>query len=528
MKNLWRILSIVFLALSMVLSAVGCGNSKNASSINDTVENKEKEPLVLRLQGGDWGEPTPYKHYPRGPGMYKMRLIFDSLLEKDENGIIPWIAESYNIENDGKEYIFNIRKDIKWQDGEELTCDDVKFSFEYFIKHPPVINNLYISGKSFIENIEVLDENKVKIKVNKSSAVHLEKLGTVRIIPKHIWEKVDDPEKFDSKEAYVGCGPFTLKEYNKEQGMYKFEAFKDYWGPKQKVDEIDFIPVSNPVLAFENGEIDIISVTPDIMSRYKGNEEYKLVKSPAFWGYRLLLNMDKKTGLKDKDIRHAIAYALDKNELVEKVARGAAVPASAGYLPEDHIWYNSDVKKYNYDIDKADDLLKDRKFSLEFLTGNRESEVKIAELIKINLEKIGIDVKIKSVDMKTRDAKVKEKDYEIALIGHGGWGGDVDSLRRMYASQVSNDSLPTSNVISGYENDVINELCQNQMLQMNKEKRKEIIFQLQEIISDEIPIIPLYNTTTYRVYRPSKYDEWMNMYDHHCVEHSKLSYLERE
>src|SRR5690606_2820990 len=123
-------------------------------------------------------------------------------------------------------------------------------------------------------------------------------------------------------------------------------------GPKQRVDVIKFVPVSDELLAFENGEIDLTGVTPDVLPKYENDPQYKIVENPAFWGYKLALNMEKRPELKDKALRQALAYAIDQEELVEKVARGAAKVASPGYLPVEHVWYNSNVKQYDFDLDK--------------------------------------------------------------------------------------------------------------------------------------------------------------------------------
>lgn len=522
MKKIHILLIII---MTFMIAMVGC----SAKDINtDGSENGKEESLVLNLEGGDWGYPSPYTHYSRGPGAYKMRLIFDSLLERGEEGLIPWLAEDWNITNDGKTYTFNIRENVKWQDGQDMTAEDVKFSFEYYAKHPPVFDELNISKNNFIEKINIIDNHTISINVDNASATLLERFGSARILPKHIWNNVADPKKFNSPKAVVGCGPYILKDYKKEQGAYKFKAFKDYWGPKQKVDTIQFIPVSDNILAFEKGDIDITRVTPDILDKYEDDSKYKIIKNPGFWGYRLMFNMDSNPQFKDKVLRQAIAYAIDKDELIEKVARGAAKPASAGYIPIDHRWYNKKVRKYDFNLDKSKKLLDGKKYSFTLLTGNRNQEVRIGELMKLSLEKVGIDLKVKSVDMKSRDAAVKNGDYEMVLIGHGGWGNDADMLREKYVSEENNIKTTFTGGIPGYGNDMINNLAKKQLSELDLDKRKEIVYNLQEVIAEEIPQIPLYNTTGYDVYRPSKYDGWRHVFDHHTVTHNKISYLEME
>ncbi|SKC79214.1 ABC transporter substrate-binding protein [Maledivibacter halophilus] len=522
-----RFLAIV-MALFIFISLTACsGPAKNTDSMKNN-GTKEDEDVVVRLVGGDWGMPSPYLHYSRGPGAYKMQLLFDSLLEKDEEGIIPWLASEWDIQDSGKEYIFTLRDNVTWHDGEELTLEDIKFTFDYYKNHSPVRNSLIVNGKYIVEDVEIIDENKIKINVDSPNATYLERLGSVRILPKHIWKDVEDPNKFDSEKAVIGSGPYKFVSYNREQGSYKFNAYEDYWGPRQRVNTIEWIPVSDEILAFEKEKIDVISPSPDIISRYENDEKYTIKKNKGFWGYRLILNMEKRPKFKDVNLRRALAYGINRQEMVDKVARGAAKVASMGYIPREHIWYNENIEKYDYNPIKSKELLKEKSYTFEILTGNKGEEVKIAELIKMSLKDIGIDVNIKSVDMKTRDNAVKNKNFEIALIGHGGWGNDPDYLREIYGGENGETKSLSSNSLPGYYNEEIIQLCQKQMKELDKDKRKEIVFKLQELIAKDVPQIPLYNTKSYFVFKTSKYDGWMYTYDHHYPEHCKLSYLERE
>ena len=505
----------------MCVNMSGCIFNKKSEKAS-----ADQQPLVINLEGGDWGYPTPYGHYQRGPGIFKMQLLFDSLLQRGEEGLIPWLAEQWEVSSDGKEYTFTLREDVKWHDGQNLTAEDVKFSFSYFAVHPPVFDKLQEGKGNLVAAIEVVDEHTVKIVVETANATVLERLGAMRIIPEHIWAKVDDPKKFNTPEAVIGCGPYVLKAYDREQGAYRFEAFSDYWGPQPRVDVIQFVPVSDGILAFDQGEIDLTSVSPDLLAKYEDKKEFALKRNPAFWGYRLIFNMEKRPEFKEESLRQAIAYAVDQDELVEKVARGAARPASAGYLPVDHIWFNHEAKQYGYYPERAKELLEGKEYAFTLLTGNNNAELRIAELLKISLGTVGLKVQVKSVDMKTRDAAVKNKEYEMVLYGHGGWGNDADLLRSLYAREEGVGCSPSADGIPGYTNARINELCQRQLREMNPERRKELVMELQAVIAEEIPQLPLYNTTGYIVYRPEKYDGWRYMFDHHEVTHNKLSYLE--
>ncbi|MCB8817051.1 ABC transporter substrate-binding protein [Desulfosporosinus shakirovi] len=533
-KGYFKKLAAVTLIAAVTLTAAGCGKPfESASAGTDPTSSGSAKVEVLNLPGGDNGYPSPFTHSSRGPGFSKMWLVFDSLLERGEKGPISWLAEKWEISSDGKEYIFTLRDNVQWQDGQPLTAEDVKFSFEYFAKYPPVANETLIDGKSFIEKIEVLNPKTVKITVEFPLAVALGKIGATRIIPEHIWKEVTEPQKNMTKEALIGSGPYVLKEYDKEQGMYKFEAFQEYWGPQPSAEVIRFLPISasgnsaaanNIVLAFEQGGLDIAEITPDILAKYQDKPDYKVLENPSFFGYRLLLNMERRSELKDLQIRQALAYAIDEQELAEKVFRGAAVPASAGYLSAEHIWYNPEVKNYEFDLEKSKQLLAGKTLRFKLLLGNSNEEIRIAELMKISLAKAGIELEIKSVDTKTRDAAVKKDDYELVLNSGGGLGNDADVLRTVYTREASAPGSVTG--IPGYSNPELERLAEAQLYEMDQQKRKEIVLKLQELIAQEIPLLPLINTTGYVVYKPAKYEGWKYMFDHHNVTHSKISFVD--
>ncbi len=141
-----------------------------------------------------------------------MRLIFDSLLERGENGQIPWLARNWEVSEGGTEYTFYLREGVKWQDGQDLTAEDVAFSFEYYQDHPPVDNEPEVLD--MLKEIKVLDDYQVEMVTEKTHAPFLQQVGEMRIIPKHIWEDVEDPQKFTEDKALVGSGPYQLKSQN--------------------------------------------------------------------------------------------------------------------------------------------------------------------------------------------------------------------------------------------------------------------------------------------------------------------------
>lgn len=515
----------LFLLIIFVLAIMSINadlNEQNVLAVENTGDYAVK---VIRLAGGDYGYPSPYAHYPRGPGGYKRNLIFDSLLERSEDGLIPWLATDYQVKNGGKDFLFTLRDDVIWHDGEPFTAEDVKFSFEYGLEHPLVWSDL---SKDDIKSIEIINENQILITAASVNCSLLSNIGNQRIIPRHIWQDVEAPKGYAGSDAVVGTGPYVLTDYNKEHGTYRFDAFKDFWGPQQSIKTILFIPVSVEILAFEKGEIDLTDVSPDLLGRYKNNPDYKILQKPALWGYRLIINLQDVDVLKDKNVRQALTYAIDKKELIEKIERGAAVAGSAGILPPDHLYYNPDVKNYQYNPEKARELLQESGYpSLSFELKVPTRSVRMAELIKEQFARVGIEVTIISADTKTHDSRINKNEYELAIIGHGGWGGEPDYLIDRFAGEKLTGRLSSSGAV-GYNNEQLNSLLTQQQEEFNSEKRRKLLYQVQILLAEDIPEIPLYYTSGYSVYRPEKYDGWIFMYDHHSLTHSKLSYLKRK
>lgn len=518
----------LFIALCLITGLAGCAgrpDEKGGIMSGDAAgakNNGAEEPIVIRLAGEDVGMPNPFRHTPGGPGVSKATLLYDTLLEKDENGDIPWLAKSWEINEDGTVITFYLHENALWHDGEPLTARDVAFTFAYYKEHPPVSNSL-LDGKGYIvAEAKEVDEHTVAITLTSYNNTYLSKIGSVLILPEHIWKNVDDPVTYDGVDAAVGSGPYKMEVYNPEQGAYRFIAFEQYYGLQPAVSAIEWVPVSDDVLAFENEEIDLVMPTADLVSRYKEKDEYAVEEVPAYrTSYRLMMNMEAMPELCDVNVRKAIAYAVNRQEMIDKIGRGAGMISSMGYVPAASPWYNSDIEQYEYNPEKAKALLGGKIYSFKLLTDNSSRSTKIAELIKISLAGAGIELTVESVESKARDNAMKNGEYELLLTHSGGMGGDPDYLRSIYAGN--------SKTIKGWSHERVEKLAKAQAIERDAVKRKEMIFELQKIIANEVPMVMLYSTVTYFVYQPEKYDRWMMIrYDHNQrCDFYKLSYVVR-
>jgi peptide/nickel transport system substrate-binding protein len=530
---------IGLLAVSLALICIAAGIA-GCTTQNITGSAGADQADVIRLAGGDYGYPQPFTIYPRGPGSSKVRMIFDSLIEKDEEGLIPWLAETWDISPDGREYTFHLRKGVRWHDGTPFTARDVKFTHDYELKHVPVAGGI---EAGIIDHVQVVDDHTVRFVLKEPVATFLYKMQGFMIVPEHIYSTVSDPAGFLAPKAVTGTGPYRLSEYNKEHGSYQFVADAEFWGPRPMIRVVEFVPISDALISFEQGEIDFAGVTPDTLDRVRSNPDVRIVQQPAFWAYEFYFNAKKRPELGDKRIRQAFAYAIDRNELVEKVQRGAGKPGNMGILPDDHIWYNPDQPAYAFDAAKARALLNEAGWKdtdgdgirdkdgvkLSYTLSLGSDEVRIGELIKARLRDVGIDIQVRALEGRSRDANLKSGDYELLISGFGGWGSDADYLRTRYSNAVtgSTSSVASGAAVYGYNNEALNALAAREMNELDDTKRKEIVFDMQQVLAEDVPTIPLYYTTSHDAWYISRYDDWMNMFDHHARTHSKLTYLER-
>jgi peptide/nickel transport system substrate-binding protein len=465
---------------------------------------------VLRLVGGDYGYPSPYTRNTRGPGYIDMILIFDTLIWKDSTGqFIPWLAESWKSTPDGKVWTFSLRDGVKWQDGKPFSAEDVAFSYQYLAANPGPSSP---ANPSLFKKIRVVDARTVEITLSQAYAPFLRNIvGSLPILPRHIWENVKDPLKYTAPEAVIGTGPYRLITYNKAEGSYLYEANDDFWLGKPYVKRIELVPTNNAALSLKQGDIHAADVSGysespnnEMMQAFRKDPKYQVMTNPGEWQLVLYFNLKRGQPFNDASFRQAVAYAMDLQTMVDKVLLGDGIPGMPGWAAPNSPWKNPDVKTYPYLPDKAKTLLDQAGYVDKNGDGKRDlpdgkplqlelivptAYPRPGEMIKTWLSAVGLDVTLKIVDQPTADQATAQGKYQMALIGHGILGGDPEWMTDIFASQSQYKSFFR---LQGYQNARFDELAVKQLQTMDEKERLKMVYEMQSILAEDVPVIPLY------------------------------------
>ncbi len=477
-----------------------------------------KKTLIIAM--GDWGAPSPFLFYPRGPGYVLTSFIFDTLVWKNQSGVIPWLASSWE-HPDPYTWVFHLRRGVKWQDGWPFTARDVVFTFKYLMEHHWAWKTL---SPSIIKKVYAEDNYTVVIKLAKPYPFFLEDYAsTVFILPWHIWHNVTNPYSFRGKEAFIGTGPYMLKTYKPQQG-YVFVANPRFWAGKPLYDEIRVVNIgfSNPqqaALAIINGKVDTATfmgkayrVVKMIEQRVPG---VRVQSGPMYWVLFLGFNLDKWP-YNETMFRKAVAYALNLTELVIKATGSlkAALPGSPGYIPPYSPFYNPDIPRYPYNPVKAEKILdklglidKNGDGCRDLPNGKPWHPVLIAPswytqealIIKDMLKKVGICIEIKTVNsFHQLDALIKKGAYDLEINGHGAVGNSPTAFTWYFSGYFG----------TRWNNKTYWELVQKLITAKTKQEAIKYAKELQVVIAEQLPRIALYYPNIFVVTRPGVRVHW--------------------
>jgi len=440
-------------------------------------------------------------------------LNYDFLVQYDAATLepIPGLAESWSHSTDGKTWTFKLRHDVKWQDGEPFTANDVAFTFTYVIENEMGSYMGYTKG---ITKVVATDDYTVVFTCEKPKATMLQMW--VPIVPEHVWSKVtpeDAANKFQNLPPCIGTGPFQVVDW--KPGVFvRMKANEDYWGGAPKIDELIFtIYKNNDTLAADlsSGLIQFAGVTPAAFQKFKSDP----AKTAQFATYQAYDNIGFNcyTGpsrghpaCKDPAFRSALGWAIDTKALTSIAYGGAAAPATsilpADYWPKDadFHWQPPAGELRTYDPAKANELLdeagykdtdgdgtrdyKGKPIKLRLWASNERGALGMAgKLIAGYLMKVGLKIEYQALDPAAMNEGVYaykddkfNPDYDMFCWG---WMGDYDPgflLSLLTTAQIESWSD------TGWSNEEYDRLYEAQDSELDPVKRLELVHQMQQIV----------------------------------------------
>jgi peptide/nickel transport system substrate-binding protein len=519
-KALWLLLSLT-LVLSLFLSACSSKNTSNENNTSKGNETKEEAKNDEPQYGGDLvvgstGSPTLFNPlYSTDTASSDIELlIYDGLVSSDtEFNPTLHLAEDIQTSEDGLTYTVKIRKGVKFHDGEELTADDVVFT--YSIPLNPDYAGERGSNFEMIESVKKIDDYTVEFKLKKKDATFYPITLSYGILPEHILKDVPvaklGEHEFNTKKP-IGTGPFKFAEW-KDGEYVKVVRNDDYFLGKPYLDSITYkiVPDMDALIAqLQAGDVDFVAGIPgtdiETVKTFPGVKvESGLALSYTYLGYN-----QKNPLFKDKKVRQAITHAIDREAIVEQVMNG---DGQVAHVPESPLsWaYSDDVPKFEYDPEKAKKLLEEagwkdtdgdgildkdgKKFSFTIKTnqGNKIRE-DIVVVLQEQLKKVGIEAKPEIVEWSAFIEQISAPNWKYDAIVLG-WS--LSTFPDQYDIFHSSQREQGLNFV-WYSNPEADKLMEEAKQILDREEYKKAYTEIYKIIAEDQPYTFLYYPNEHR------------------------------
>ncbi|MEI7026060.1 ABC transporter substrate-binding protein [Paenibacillus sp. y28] len=514
-----RMIAAGLVAATML--AAGCGTKTDESSAaQDSARGKVPHAAELKIAvPSDVG---PLNLYLNSGNESMLELVYDKLFSPSPfvKEPQPWLAESAK-QVDEVTWLVKLRTGIQWQDGQPFTAEDVKFTFEYYRDGPSNRYTHHVSEVPRVETIVAEDASTVRF----TCAYACPTLASITmadlpILPKHVWEKVENPRKYT--ELPIGTGPYKLVEYKNDQ-YYRFEANPDYFQGKPLVDSLVMPVIKDPTAMFNalrSGEVDVAGkgVPPELLESFQKLPNMKVINTTDLSLVELRINYEKEP-FNEPEFRQALSYAVDRQAITNTVILGQGRPGLQGYPHPDSPWTNPNLST-PFDLEKAKAVFDKLGYKDTNGDGVRENKsgqplelnlkssateptwIRSAELLKEQFAKAGIKVNVEVLDSATISTLLQSRKFDMymnSIVPHG--VADPDQFIMSHRS-----GYLWSKGLAYPEMDA---LTQKWMNEANVEKRKQVSFEMQALFNRQPTSIVLYYPKENYAFRADKYDNWV-------------------
>ncbi|MGY9073826.1 MAG: ABC transporter substrate-binding protein [Acidimicrobiales bacterium] len=429
------------------------------------------------------------------------------LVDADYN-FSPYLAESWDISDDGLAVTLNLTSEATFHDGMPITSADVAFSIEVSKANHP-----FRTMFGPVTTVDTPDATTVVINLSQPHPAILLALTPplLPIIPKHIFDDGQDMSTHPRNgEDVIGSGPFKVVEFNPSE-VIRLERNEDFWlGPAQ-LDEIiiQTFPDSNSiVLALEAGEIDSASISSATdIARLQGVDGLT-VTPDGHHGLGAVNWVEFNTAndiLSDANVRKAIALAIDRDFITDTLMQGIFEAAPSPIAPSSP-FFNAGIETYDLDVETARGLLADAGYAdgdisleIDYIPGPDAIQKNIAEYIVQALEDVGIDLSLRvSPDFPTWAGRISSGDFDMTMNNVWNWGDPVIGVHRTYLSSNRVGVIWTNN--TDYENAEVDALLDQAGQAVDLDERIALYADFQDLVAADLPIYWLNNTTFWQAF----------------------------
>lgn len=529
-----RISMLSRISIGSILLLITVSSLASIGAINVSAQGSSGalSPISCPRVGGSlvvihWGDPKSFNPDSQvDDALFAIASqIFNKLINLDVNyNVIPELAESWEVAPNASVFIFHLVRNATWHDGYPFTAWDVKYTLESIKNYKGVMYGFLKMDK--LVSVEVPDNYTVIVRYSEPFPAFLGFLawyGTF-ILPEHIYNKTGYKDWMDPSipalTRPVGTGPFRFVEYVKGDHV-TLEANPNYFKGRPCIDRVVFKIVPDPTAALQSflaGEGDWLTNRPPTteIQRINSTPGFIVQTRPIPSRWYLAFNLLNPL-LSDLRMRLAIAYAINRSELVEKAESGYGYPAQGMYTPAIQWAYNPNATLPPYDPSRAEALLDELGYrkgpdGYRYLPNGTRLTIRIdvfqgaeteaiASIIKEQLKRVGIDVKIGVYEIAAwEDKVVKKRDFDLGLLD-GFQGPDPDNMRSRFGPGAYLN-------MANYSNPEFGRLLDQAAAEPNPEKRRELYWRAQEVMARDLPYLPLVDLMAFFISRT----EWHGFY----------------
>ena len=566
-RSWWAVAILVGIAL-LVLAGCAREDEDEGATVEQLVRNADRFEYSTGKRGGALtlatiSDPLTFNLAVANDASSSgvLGYLFEGLTETSwlTDEVEPALAESWEHSDDGLTWTFNLRRDVKWHNGQPFTAHDVDFTFNKVIYNDdipassrPAFTFRYLEGGEWTQGkmtVMALDDYTVFCELPVSFAPFLRSMGT-EIYPKHILEQYVDDGTFattwdistDPAEI-IGTGPFTISLYAPDERVV-LKRNPDYWLKDSDenglpyLDEIVHIIVPDletELIKFRAGETDVHGVLGEdfaTLEPLQEDENFTIHKQgPAFSTTFLVFNMnpgknpetgeayvgaEKLNWFQNKQFRHAVAHSMDKDAIIEDVQHGLGYPQWSSISPAAGDFHNPNVREYPYDIEKANALLdglgwKDTdgdgireddkgnkiEFSLVTNSGNSVRD-RASQIIQEGLKEIGVQANYETIEFGDLVGQLTTSyDWEAVVIGFTGGTEPHGGINVWHSSEALHLWHPNQpQPATDWEAEIDNLYIIGSQ-ELDRVKRVEHYHRAQEIAAENMPVI--YTTLSERL-----------------------------